>query len=348
MFGASEPRLRPLPEAAAARLAEIRGRIDAGRPRDDLARLPGPRNRLHAAEAMERTDRMLLECFREAGWEAELRPFEERDVWAYVDHDDFMRRVHHERLADANVVARKEGESSDALVVVAHHDTVRDTPGADDNGAGVVALLELARVLAPERLRWTVVLAAVDMEELGLFGSHRLVRELSAERPILGALVYETMAYTDPSPGAQLLPPGLGAVYVGQVRRIKGRGSRGDFTALIYQAGGRELVIGFGEALQQVAGRDAAVLLREPTDLPLLGGVLRRTVPFVRNFSRSDHVAFWEAGIPAIWITDTANFRNPNYHRPSDTPETIDLDRLSAIVAASAAVLLDGAGILEG
>ena len=40
----------------------------------------------------------------------------------------------------------------------------------------------------------------------------------------------------------------------------------------------------------------------------------------------SDHSPFWDAGIPAVMVTDTAFFRNPNYHQPGDTLETLDLE----------------------
>jgi Zn-dependent M28 family amino/carboxypeptidase len=68
----------------------------------------------------------------------------------------------------------------------------------------------------------------------------------------------------------------------------------------------------------------------------VIGPLLARTLPFVRDFARSDHVPFWEAGLPAVQITDTANFRNPHYHRPSDTPGTLDYDRLADVIAAAA------------
>jgi aminopeptidase YwaD len=56
---------------------------------------------------------------------------------------------------------------------------------------------------------------------------------------------------------------------------------------------------------------------------------------------RSDHAAFWDAGFPAVMLTDTANFRNPHYHRPSDTIETLDLDFMAAVAdGVTAAVLL--------
>lgn len=78
----------------------------------------------------------------------------------------------------------------------------------------------------------------------------------------------------------------------------------------------------------------------------IIGPLLKRVVPAVRNFVRSDHAAFWEAGIPAIQVTDTANLRNPNYHRPSDTPDTLDYDRLKDIVLATAVAVHRIAGFI--
>jgi len=87
---------------------------------------------------------------------------------------------------------------------------------------------------------------------------------------------------------------------------------------------------------------DAVMLARDPVDLPLLGPLLGRAAPFVHDFARSDHKPFWDLGMPAIQVTDTANFRNPHYHQPTDTPETLDYERIADIVAATAAIVTAG------
>jgi Zn-dependent M28 family amino/carboxypeptidase len=78
----------------------------------------------------------------------------------------------------------------------------------------------------------------------------------------------------------------------------------------------------------------------------VLSRVLPHVVPAIRNFARSDHAVFWRVGIPAVMLTDTADFRNPHYHRPSDTAETLDYDRLAAIVGATALTLVRTAGLV--
>ncbi|MBC8453025.1 MAG: M28 family peptidase [Chloroflexi bacterium] len=60
-------------------------------------------------------------------------------------------------------------------------------------------------------------------------------------------------------------------------------------------------------------------------------------MPLVRNLRRSDHAPFWKAGIPAVMISDTANFRNPNYHSQTDTADTVDVN----LVASAARTILD-------
>jgi Zn-dependent M28 family amino/carboxypeptidase len=314
----------------------LRAAIDPVRLRRSVDMLPAPRVRRHVPEAMAAVDALVLDGLTSAGWRAELRGFEVRDGWAWAAGFDWSRVEPVTALAGVNVVAVKEGASREALVVVAHHDTVPGTGGADDNGSGVVALVELARLLWPLRLRRSVVLAAVDHEELGFLGSRQLVRELAAERGVVGAFVYEMLAYTSSEPGSQRLPPGIGAVYPGQVRKVRRSGLRGDFTAVIYQQNARALAACFAECLTHLAGPTAAILLRAPNDLPALGPLLARTVPFARDFARSDQVSFWAVGLPAVQITDTANFRNPHYHAPGDTPDTLDYHRLADVVAATA------------
>lgn len=318
MFGAAEPRLGVLPPAWAERARALRAMLDPAELRREVESLPGPRNRFFTPDAMADADRRILATFDDEGWSASIRPFTHPEL----------------ELEGANVVAVKEGATThDAVVVVAHHDTVPDSIGADDNTASVVALLSLGRLLSLATFRRTVILAAVDMEEAGFFGARALVNSLVSERRVAGAVVLETMSFTSREPGVQALPPFVGALYVGQVRRIRRRDSIGDFTNVMYRRDSKGLAVRFAEALEHLAGRRASVLTRDPLNLAV-SPAIGRIAPFVHDFARSDHVPFWEAGLPAIMINDTANYRNPNYHTASDTPETLDYGRLADITAA--------------
>ncbi|MDP9394321.1 MAG: M20/M25/M40 family metallo-hydrolase [Actinomycetota bacterium] len=313
----------------------MRASVDPQRLRAALEELPAPRVRSSRPEVMAAVDGMVLDAFTAAGWLAGRDEFQARNVWAWAPGGRLAVEPA-DSLVGVNVVAVKEGAVPEAVVVVAHHDTVPGSGGADDNGSGVVALLEVARLLGPLRFRRTVVLAAVDHEELGFHGSRRLVERLSAERPVLGAFVCEMLGYASSVPGSQQLPAGIGTVYRGQVGKVAGRDHRGDFLAVIYRQSAVGLATCFAEGLAALAGPSAPILLRAPTDLPLVGPVLHAAVPFARNFARSDHVSFWDAGLPAVQLTDTADFRNPHYHLPGDLPDTLDYGYLADVTAALA------------
>ena len=232
-------------------------------------------------------------------------------------------------------MAINAGQTDDAVVVVAHHDTVRGSPGADDNGAGVATLIELARQLAGRRFRRTVILAAPDFEEIGLVGSRHLVRWLRAHYRVRAAIVFDPIGFMDPRPGHQAVPAGIDRLYPGQTARLEARKRAGDTVVAIYRRSSMRLVREWARCLAATIGPDRVLLLRDPLDLPFIGPALL-AVPAARHFSRSDHVNFWRAGLPAIQVTNTANFRNPNYHRPSDTPGTLDYQTLARIAAATA------------
>ena len=349
-----EPALRPLSAGQGQWANAVRAAVRADRLRADVERLATPRSRLHHPAALAATDVYLLDAWRAAGWTAEALPFTLRNAAGVLDYSLPGRRVggaahDYAEVAGVNLLAVKEGtEPAETVLVGAHHDSVRDSPGADDNASGVAALLELARVLASSRFRRTIVLAAFDLEEIGLLGSAALVPMLTQRWRLHGALIYECLAYHDATAGSQTVPPGLDRLYPAQMARLRRRRFAGDWTLVVYR-GGRSTDIArrFAEGLTAMAGADAALLLRDPADLPVVGRALRRFVPAVRHFARSDHVPFWQAGVPAIQITDTADMRNPHYHQPTDTPDTLDYDRLAAIVGATALALGELAGLEE-
>ncbi|MEM6251930.1 MAG: M28 family peptidase [Cyanobacteria bacterium P01_D01_bin.156] len=204
------------------------------------------------------------------------------------------------------------GQTSLAPVVIgAHYDTVPGCPGADDNATGVAVLLELARYLSTQLPRRPVRLVAFDLEEYGLLGSHAYV-ETFVGQPVHVMLSLEMLGYcvrSSAPQSSQTYPlPGLDYFYP----------KTGDFIALI----GNWPTIPILWRLQQnfrQAGVNCAWLPMFNRGKPL---------PATR---RSDHAPFWDAGYNAILVTDTADLRNPHYHRSSDTLDTLDLDFLNQV-----------------
>lgn len=337
MLGTDEPTYPdPSPELLAA-AAQLRAEVSPTRLRKLVESIPGPRNRLNARAAMDDADGLITTAWRSAGWTTERQELDLRGEWGLRDGPLTGRQgrfTRYPELHGANLIATRPGRETNAVVLAAHHDTVWKSPGADDNAAGVVVLMEVARLLASETLRRTVVLAAPDFEEIGLIGSRELVRLLRKRHRVHAAIVFDPIGYMDPRPNTQHVPPGVGRLYPRQLERLAARDNAGDGVVAIHRRRSTGLARVWAECAAASVGRERVVMLRDPCDLPIIGPLLN-LVPLARNFSRSDHRRFWDAGLPAIQVTNTANFRNPHYHRASDKPATLDYETLADITVAT-------------
>ncbi len=347
LVGTRPPRAVQVAPSETADARAARATVDRDRLECIVRSLPGPRSRLHAPEALAEAERLIAADLAANGWAVERRPFHVEEARGQLDAPGPRTSVTYPSLDGSNLVARladrrdveadpaRDGERG-AIALVAHHDTVRDAVGADDNGSGIAVVLELARLLAADQARVSrpIVVAFVDYEEIGLIGSRVLVERQLGGLGVSGAFVFDTVGFRRRDPGSQAIPPGMRALYPSQRRRVRGRHDAGDFAAVVYRGHSTPLAAAFAGTLQAVTGSDDAVLLRDPADLPVVGRLFAR-VPLTRNFSRSDHRSFWEAAIPAVLVSDTGNFRNPNYHAASDTPPTLDYDFLADVTAAT-------------
>lgn len=219
-----------------------------------------------------------------------------------------------------NVIARFPGRASDRCVIVgAHFDSVVDTPGADDNASGVAALLETARLLSQAHLNSQVMFCAFNLEELNMIGSTAFAKKLKAAGATVEAMIsLEMVGYTDLRPGSQKLPVGLSRFYP----------DRGDFIGVIGNWKSKKLLQTFSAAMREVP--DLAV---ETLSVPGNGMV----IPAVRL---SDHAPFWDQDYPAVMVTDTSFYRNPHYHGPTDTLETLDIDFMAKVCEGAARGLM--------
>lgn len=212
------------------------------------------------------------------------------------------------------VVEIPGGDRAEEIVVVgAHYDSAIGSPGANDNGSGVAALIELARRFADAQPSRTLRLVAFTNEEMphfrnGTMGSAYYARQCRRRGDAIVAMFsLETMGYYSDRPGSQRYPFPMGMLYP----------SRGDFIGFVGNVGSRALV------------KKAIGSFRRHARFPSEGAALPSWVPGV---GWSDHASFWEQDYPALMVTDTAPFRYPYYHRPGDTPDKIDYARLSRVV----------------
>lgn len=234
----------------------------------------------------------------------------------HVEHQQYGPSPHQVNLIAE--VGSDHPRSTPILEIGAHWDTVPDSPGADDNASGVAGLLAIAQALAadpPPKARRRIRLCLFAEEEVpGCPGSTaHLARANERGDLIDGAIVLEMIGYRDAAPGSQRFPETLAslAASAGAVPAGGHLPDRGDFLAAVGDVGAEEYLTALTTAARGLG-------------LP----ILPLAVPSGASgdAARSDHASYWAAGRPGVMITDTANFRNPHYHQPSDLPQTLDLD----------------------
>ncbi len=232
-----------------------------------------------------------------------------------------------------NVAAERKGREEDrpAFLVGAHYDGMMGTPGADDNASGVAALLAVARALSLIEPARTIELVGFTLEEPqgaldGRFrhGSRHFAKQARRSRKRYdGVFILESVGYTDSRFGSQRVP----------LRVAVPAPDAGTFLCVAASRRSRTLMRRFGEA----AKRHVPDLMSIYYEAPLRGWIL----PMIRW---SDHAPFWDRGYPALMLTDTAPLRNPHYHQPTDTPETLDYVFLTSVARALLAAVLSLAG----
>ena len=210
-----------------------------------------------------------------------------------------------------NVVMTAAGPAdAPKLLLGAHYDSVPGTPGADDNASAVAVCLECARLIKRHDIG-AVAIVFFNREEDGFLGSSDFVAKGQAQN-IGEAHIFEMVGYRSRAANSQKLPSGLPLLSPPTV---------GDFLALVANSGSNSVA----DKLIDLA---ASYVPHFPvTALKVYLGLEKA----IGHLNRSDHAPFWQAGIPAIMWSDTAEFRNPNYHRASDTPDTLDYDFMSDV-----------------
>jgi Zn-dependent M28 family amino/carboxypeptidase len=234
------------------------------------------------------------------------------EVWQSQGHDVTAQRYSARGIVCANLEITIPGTApgDDILLVGAHYDTVRGSPGADDNASGVAALLEIGRLLRIRAPKQTVrCVAFVNEEEpfffLGEMGSLVYARAAHARGDRIRLMLsLEMLGFYRDEPGTQEYPPLLRRFYP----------DRGDFLGFVSNLRSRSQL------------RELVSAFRGASDLPAEAAALPWWVPGV---ALSDQSSFWRQGYPAVMVTDTAYLRNPHYHTGHDTPETLDYPRLA-------------------
>ncbi|MFP4145751.1 MAG: M28 family peptidase [Phycisphaeraceae bacterium] len=231
----------------------------------------------------------------------------------------------------ANLEVSLPGTSAgDQIVIVgAHYDTARGSPGANDNASAVAAVLALARRFSGAEPERTIRFVLFTNEEPPFFqtegmGSYVYARR-SRERGerIAGMISLDTIGYYSDEPGSQDYPIPDDSAFP----------DTGEFIAFLANPASAELL------------EKSLAAFRERADLPAEGAALPPAIPGV---GWSDHWSFWQFDYPAIMLTDTAPYRYPHYHKATDTPDQVDYQAVAEVVRGMEAVVARLAGVESG
>jgi Zn-dependent M28 family amino/carboxypeptidase len=225
----------------------------------------------------------------------------------------------------ANIVARSPNWQGDkpVLVVGAHYDTVIISPGADDNASSVAVLIETAKQVVqtvPEKTA-NLLFVAFSTEEPPCYDTEVMGSRVFVERmvnsplTIGGAVILEMVGYFSDEPGSQQTVERLEPFNLPDV---------GNFLIVAADNQSEELADRVHEAMEESGAGLPVIKMVNPEGERILSSVI----------SGSDHAAFWEAGIPAVMLNDTAFLRNPNYHKDTDTADTLDYEAMRKLVKA--------------
>ena len=222
-----------------------------------------------------------------------------------------------------NIIATKVGNSeSQAIIIVgAHYDTCSN-PGADDNASAVAGLLELARTMASKPTERTIKFIAFVNEEPPFFktkemGSYVYAKEARERKEkIKAVIILEMIGYYTDKRFSQKYPPFFGPFYP----------NKGNFIGVVGNFKSKWLV------------RQVSSSFKKQSSFPIKS---MTTFAFIPGVDFSDHWSFWKENYDAVMITDTAFYRNSNYHKNSDTYDTLNYHNIAEVVEGFNTVLMD-------
>ena len=233
-----------------------------------------------------------------------------KDAGAAVEMQEFIV----DKIIYKNVIGRFGVGKPKKIIVGAHYDSCDDTPGADDNASGVAGLLELARLIGKDQPDVEIELVAYTLEEPPFFGGPQMgsafhARSVASEKDkIIGVIVLEMIGYFSDEPGSQDYPTPIMKGYYP---------SRGNFITVVSAWNQADWIA------------DLKAGMKGTTDLPVYSFRGPASLP---GIDFSDHRNYWPHNIPAAMVTNTAFYRNKNYHTPGDTPESLDYHRMGKVV----------------
>lgn len=214
-----------------------------------------------------------------------------------------------------NVIGRINNESEDDKIIIgAHYDVAGNQQGADDNASGVSGLLELSRIISNNPIHKKIEYVAYTLEEPPFFRTKKMGSYIHAKslhdkkEKIKGMICLEMIGYFNTQKNSQEYPV-KGLEYI--------HGNKGDFITVVEKENNGS----FGDKIRkgmQKSNLIKTIAFKGTKDTP--------------SIDFSDHLNYWIFNYNAIMITNTAFYRNKNYHQPTDTMDKLDLNRMSLVI----------------
>ena len=217
-------------------------------------------------------------------------------------------------LGYRNVVCNLAAGHADKVIVGAHYDVFGEQQGADDNASGVAGVIETARILAQQKSQLTQNIEFVfyTLQEPPFFkteqmGSYIHAKSVQAQKDqIQGVYILDMIGYFDEKL-VQDYPVGLKWVYP----------NHANYIAAVSNVQSYDLGAKYCEAMRTLNRLECQRLVAPS---------------FVSGMEFSDHLNYWKFDIPAVMITDTAFFRNKNYHTEKDTLKTLNIGKMANVI----------------
>ena len=294
-------------------IAEMVSQVDEARLLSNLQFIEGIRHYIAGPIHLEEVRTFIEDAFIEANLQTERQEF-----------------VHSNGANMANILGRKPGAKDEATtyIIDGHFDSMPNSPSADDNGSAVAGTLEALRILSQYSFEHSIRFIGFDAEEL--FGASGSVRyNYDGVKPfedLQGTLNMEMIGFYSDEIDSQMLPAGFEILFPEAVQEIADDDYRGNFLFGVGNTLSDPLLTAFIAASEDYV-----------PELRLITVSVAGTGQSVPDLRRSDHAAFWDAGLQALMLTDTADFRNENYHTPGDSLGTLDFEFMKNIVKANLA-----------
>jgi hypothetical protein len=213
-----------------------------------------------------------------------------------------------------NIICSMNSDCKERIIVGAHYDVCGDQQGADDNASGVAGLLELARLLKSQHLKYRIDLVAYCLEEPPYFETEQMGSYIHAKYlfdnkiQVKGMICLEMIGYFKDEKKSQQFPLNFLRLFYG---------NKGNFITVVEKFGNGR----FGKIIKRLMKRSGFIRTKF-----FQGPISVEGVDF------SDHLNYWKFGFPAAMITDTSFYRNPNYHKSPDTIATLDILRMAGVI----------------